>query len=565
MTLNRSSSSFNYEHRDIIKEKMADQSAVITMPKYLTNKLAKIRQKNLDKAEKFRETYRVDVKSSKLIIECKSDPYYRHYEGQKYPPKKPLPLLTKDWHGKRYDGSVLVVRNTLTENPSQSDRSVSFRDLELCEQVESLLSKNFDSMTRTQSLAMPKIMTGSNLVLASETGSGKTLAYLAPLIHKLHLARCRRGEPKPGQPRAVILAPNIELCTQIFNVLVEYSARTNIKSHKICVYDVVVGTPGAFNRVVTAKQLDFNSLSTVVIDEADTLLDDSFRSSIIPLFERTSFKTAEMKDSTTAANKMGFCQLILISATFPPNLDEFLSGLPELSDFERIRSYDVHRLQPQITHRFLRVLKSNRLEKMLILAKKQQERKRTCLIFVNDNKTGTFLNGMFKNSNIPCAFLHRLRYPGHQEMKTLDILEQFRQGLIKTLIATDLGSRGLDTCNAEHVINYNFPRTLAEYLHRAGRLGRATTEENKNINYLCTSLIADNGDVALVKKIEESVRLNDGKLHDIFSNVKQDFAVKLQASKENLGLQHGESNAESNIDAENDQSWTEEQSIDFRD
>lgn len=209
-------------------------------------------------------------------------------------------------------------------------------------------------------------------------------------------------------------------------------------------------------------------------------------------------------------------QLMLISATFPEKLDEFLDGLADLENFEELTTSNLHVLQPHVIHRFMRLTKPMMPEQILILVKKEMKAERNCLIFVNDIETGSFLTQLLRANYADSEFLFRkTRYFIDREK----ILSNFRFEKTKILIATNLGSRGLDLTNVQHVINYNFPKTLSDYVHRAGRLGRLGSKQGGG---LVTSFISDRAEAAMLQKIETSVRLNE-RLPDISLNVRKEY------------------------------------------
>merc|ERR1719244_2014799 len=311
--------------------------------------------------------------------------------------------------------------------------------------------KDFKAPTPIQSQCWPIIGSGRDIVGVAETGSGKTLAFSLPaLAHMLH----RYENPIPGLPNTpsmLVLAPTRELAMQTQTVMEEAGKECFIRS--VCCYggvpkweqkrqlrwgvEVVVATPGRLKDLVQMGSVSLSGVSYLVLDEADRMLDQGFEQDIRHLIGLTH------KDRQTC----------LFSATWPEAIrnlaQEFLTnpvkvtvGSDDLSANKRIKQV-------------VEVIDENdKDEKVLEVLKKAE---------AHDLEDNLWHKG-FKVRSI-----HGDKTQWERERA----LSEFKAGRINVLVATDVAARGLDIPDVEYVINYSFPQTIEDYVHRIGRTGRA--------------------------------------------------------------------------------------------
>lgn len=326
-----------------------------------------------------------------------------------------------------------------------------------------LKALHFNSPTEIQSKALPLILGGKSIVGVSETGSGKTLAYALPILHSLKsLENAKDPVRIPAQPRAVVVVPTRELGEQVSKVFKLFThgtrirvrtalggtamevARNNVRTP----FEVLVATPGRMLKLME-RGLKLGDVRTLVFDEADQMLDESFISDA-----KFICKNAPPK-----------LQMVLFSATVSPKVQELISSL--FADAEVIRSQGSQRLVPSLTTTNKEVLNGKRIPLLeQILAQKYQG---GTLIFANTREQCDKLADILQKMNLKCAI-----YRGEMnKVERRNNLKAFRDGKINLLISTDLGSRGLDMENVGRVINYHMPQHLDNYIHRVGRTARA--------------------------------------------------------------------------------------------
>lgn len=182
----------------------------------------------------------------------------------------------------------------------------------------------------------------------------------------------------------------------------------------------------------------------------------------------------------------------------PTNKEELLEKIIDLSTLHEVSSTKLHRLMPHVEQYFYRMSKSTRPNFMLNLVKSDVEKQRPVIIFGNKSATSDFISIFLNDNGIKCVnlngdMLHAIR---------LGQFEKFQSGEVDVLATTDVASRGLDTIRAQHVINFDFPLHIADYIHRCGRVGRINSTNGCRITNLVSSL----RELNLVQKIEHTAR-----------------------------------------------------------
>ncbi|MDT8408539.1 MAG: ATP-dependent RNA helicase DbpA [Wenzhouxiangellaceae bacterium] len=333
----------------------------------------------------------------------------------------------------------------------------SFKTLPLSEPLrDNLESLGYQYMTPIQQQSLPHILAGKDVIAQARTGSGKTAAFGLGLIERLDLAvrRCQ----------ALVLCPTRELAAQVAAELRRLaSPLPNVKVVTLCGGSplaaqktslehgahVVVGTPGRISDHLEKRTLDLQSVNTVVLDEADRMLDMGFYDSI-----------AAIIDCTPARR-----QTLLFSATYPEDIQElsarFQHQALEISveqDHQRSRIRQLFYCVTRPRHKLETLLK--------ILGKHQPE---SCLIFCKTRQGCAELAEELQSRRHSTIALH-----GDLEQKERDlVLVRFGNASARTLVATDVAARGLDIPDLAMVVNYDVPGDAESYLHRIGRTGRA--------------------------------------------------------------------------------------------
>ncbi|XP_050298966.1 probable ATP-dependent RNA helicase DDX28 isoform X2 [Anthonomus grandis grandis] len=330
---------------------------------------------------------------------------------------------------------------------------------------------------------------GVHTLLAAETGCGKTIAYLLPIIQAL----LQDNKPRElNSPRVVIVVPNRELAYQIGDTAatlcnpVGLHVKTVVggKVKKMMLQptfeemDILVATPGALGKLSTVGVYKLMEVEKLVLDEADTLIDDSFIERIESLIKR-----------------MSQGQLIMVSATLPKKLPDIL--VPYSETMEEVLSPRLHKPLLNITQKFMRISKTLKPANLLQIVKPS---KQPLLVFTNRNQTCKWLAMFLRQNGVPCSNISGdMNYAIRIEQ-----WNQFVRGETKILSATDIGSRGLNTIQINHVLNYDFPFYAADYIHRIGRVGRLGSPDSCKV----TNFITSEQEVKLVQQIELSIRKN---------------------------------------------------------
>ncbi|XP_017769633.1 PREDICTED: probable ATP-dependent RNA helicase DDX28 [Nicrophorus vespilloides] len=437
----------------------------------------------------------------KLIISCKRSKF-DFYSNQQYDKFEEIQLASKGWFNNAAKGDYFVVHGNKEE---YEEPTVPFSHLGVNSQLAEVLhNEGIYKLTEFQSDVIPVVAEGKHTLLAAETGCGKTLSYLLPLVQNLIGYQCT----EMNTPRVLILVPNRELAHQIGNVATTLCEPFDLKT-KVVVggstkrlmldpefgsIDILVATPGAISKLSTVGIYKLNQVKTLVLDEADTLIDDSFLDRIEILIRRVSQ-----------------AQVLLVSATYPKHLPEVME--PIMDSLVQIKSRRLHKPLLNVTQRFLKLLKSERPSQLLQIANKTKE---PFIVFTNRNETCNWLAMFLRENGLKCANIN-----GDMNYNIrINQWNDFVSGKANILSATDVGSRGLDTTKVKHVLNYDFPLYPADYIHRVGRTGRLGSPELSKV----TNFISSGIDVKLVQNIEMAIRTNselqnvDGNITSIVKN-----------------------------------------------
>jgi ATP-dependent RNA helicase RhlE len=330
--------------------------------------------------------------------------------------------------------------------------------------LDALDQRGYQKTTPIQSAVLPYALTGRDVIGCAETGTGKTAAYLLPILSRL-LQENREGyKAQHGVTRALILAPTRELATQIDDEVLGFAYHSPVSS--VAVYggvpmepqkraleagvDIVVATPGRLLDHMRSKVGDFSRLEVFVLDEADRMMDMGFWPDVRRIAEA-------MPPSSSHR------QTMLFSATMPDEVMRFADTLAPDAIFVQVGS----RRGPAqtITHE-ARILPGR--EKAAFLAKYLRRVHEPTIVFVNTKIGCDRLARQLHSAGLRAAAIHADR---SQQERTA-VIESFRAGRIRTLVATDVAARGLDIDSVGLIVNFEVPHGLDSYVHRVGRTGR---------------------------------------------------------------------------------------------
>ncbi|XP_055587469.1 uncharacterized protein LOC129739944 [Uranotaenia lowii] len=328
--------------------------------------------------------------------------------------------------------------------------------------LEEIAKAKFVKPSPIQAQAWPVLLKGEDLIGIAQTGTGKTLAFLLPAFIHIEGQTVPRGER--GGPNVLVMAPTRELALQIEKEVFKYQFR-DIKA--ICLYgggdrraqinkveagvEIIIATPGRLNDLVSANVIDITSITYLVLDEADRMLDMGFEPQIRKLL-------LDIRPDR---------QTIMTSATWPPGVRRLAQSYMS----NPIQIY-VGTLDLAATHTVTQEIEvideEDKFIRIMNFVKNMGPTDKV-IIFCGRKTRADDLSSEFVLSGINCTSLHGDRDQADREQALADI----KNGDVRVLIATDVASRGLDIEDITHVVNYDFPRNIEEYVHRVGRTGRA--------------------------------------------------------------------------------------------
>ncbi len=368
---------------------------------------------------------------------------------------------TKAGHVPRRDREKWNISSFQVEPVSGKTR---FHDFELpLTLMRAIAGLGFEYCTPIQAKALPHALAGKDLVGRASTGTGKTAVFLIALLTRL----LREKRPsRPGTPRALIIAPTRELVMQIakdgrrlarytpFQVVAVYGGtdyQGQISRLERGRADIVVATPGRLLDFVGKRVVRLHQVRTMVIDEADRMLDMGF----IPDVRRIIGRTPKKQDRQT----------MLFSATITPDVKRLANQwcVEPISLETEPEQMTVDTVE-QIVYMTTTAEKYNILYNTIVSGRHER-----IIVFTNMKSEAKKLYDRLRGNDIKCALLTG----DVPQQKRMARLESFRAGRVEVLIATDVAGRGIHIEGISHVFNYTLPYEPEDYVHRIGRTGRA--------------------------------------------------------------------------------------------
>ena len=334
----------------------------------------------------------------------------------------------------------------------------NFKLLKIEDSLKNSLHKmNFMKPTPIQGMAIPAALEGKDILGTAQTGTGKTLAFSIPLINKLILDK---------NAFALVMCPTRELATQVMEAIKSIiSDKINIKTALLIGGEsmqkqlrqlgnrsrIIVGTPGRINDHLKRKSLNLSQTKYLVLDETDRMLDMGFTPQIEMVLKFVP------KDHQT----------LLFSATLPNNILRISERY--LNKPERISAGNTSVPIAKIKQETLQVFKENKYDQLI---DQFLLRKGSILVFVKTKRSADKMVKRLKEEGHSADAIHG----DLRQSKRDRVINSFRKGLKRILIATDVAARGLDIPLIQHVINYDLPQVPEDYVHRIGRTARAGSE-----------------------------------------------------------------------------------------
>ena len=335
-------------------------------------------------------------------------------------------------------------------------KNTEFADYKLEEEIlRSLSILEFNTVTDVQKKVIPVALDEKDLIVKSQTGSGKTAAFGIPI--------CQMVDWEENKPQALVLTPTRELAIQVKEDISNIGKFKRLKT--IALYGkspfvrqqkqlrqkmhVVVGTPGRVRDHIERGTLDLSAVRYVVIDEADEMLSMGFLEEVGAIIE------------ATPKNRM----TMLFSATLPDDI-KILSN-KYMKDPVSIEIKGTGLTTENIDHVRYETTEKNKME--LLEAITVVENPDSCIVFCNTREKVDAVDQGLGRKGYTSEKIHG----GMEQEDRTKVMESFKKGYFRYLIATDVAARGIDVDDISHIINYDIPEETESYVHRTGRTGRA--------------------------------------------------------------------------------------------
>jgi ATP-dependent RNA helicase RhlE len=344
---------------------------------------------------------------------------------------------------------------------------MTFDQLGLSEEIlRAIHDQGYTDPTPIQAQAIPPILDGKDIMGGAQTGTGKTAGFTLPMLHRLQPYESTSVSPARHPIRCLILVPTRELAAQVFESVKTYGKYLSLKC--TVVYggvsmdpqiadlrsgvEILVATPGRMLDHIQQKTMRLSKVEILVLDEADRMLDMGFLPDIKRILELMPQKRQSLMFSATFSEEIKklanniLKQPILIEVAKRNSVSSLVTHVVHPVDQEHKRKLLAH------------LIKSQNLEQVLV--------------FVRTKHGANNLSRQLEKDGVSSTAIHGDK---SQPQRT-QALEEFKQGKVRVLVATDVAARGLDIEDLPHVINFELPNTPEDYIHRIGRTGRAGTK-----------------------------------------------------------------------------------------
>ncbi|XP_059272612.1 probable ATP-dependent RNA helicase DDX4 isoform X3 [Mustela nigripes] len=346
---------------------------------------------------------------------------------------------------------------------------LNFEEANLCQTLNNNIAKaGYTKLTPVQKYSIPIILAGRDLMACAQTGSGKTAAFLLPILaHMMRDGITASRFKELQEPECIIVAPTRELINQIYLEARKFSFGTCVRA--VVIYggtqlghsirqivqgcNILCATPGRLMDIIGKEKIGLRQVKYLVLDEADRMLDMGFGPEMKKLISCPGMPSKEQR------------QTLMFSATFPEEIQR-LAGEFLKSNYLFVAVGQVGGACRDVQQTILQVGQYSKREKLVeILRNIGDER---TMVFVETKKKADFIATFLCQEKISTTSIHGDREQREREQA----LGDFRCGKCPVLVATSVAARGLDIENVQHVINFDLPSTIDEYVHRIGRTGR---------------------------------------------------------------------------------------------
>lgn len=343
---------------------------------------------------------------------------------------------------------------------------MSFKNLGLQKEIlQAIDEKGYTEATSIQTQAIPLILNGGDILAGAQTGTGKTAGFTLPLLHRLMI---NQKNQKNQTVRALILTPTRELAAQVTDSVRTYgkylplraqvvfggvNINTQIKKLQSGA-DILIATPGRLLDLISQKIINLSHVEIFVLDEADRMMDMGFIHDLRKIM-------ALLPKSR---------QNLLFSATFSDEIKTLAYGLlksPQTIEAAR------HNTPAELVSQVVYMVDNKRKRELLSYLISSQKWEQV-LVFTRTKHGANRLSKQLTADGIAADAIHGNK---SQSART-KVLHDFKKGLLRVLVATDIAARGLDIDQLPHVVNFELPNVPEDYVHRIGRTGRAGNEGN---------------------------------------------------------------------------------------
>lgn len=337
---------------------------------------------------------------------------------------------------------------------------MNFTDLGLSEALlKAVLEEGYSTPTPIQAQAIPAVLKGHDLMASAQTGTGKTAGFTLPLLQKL----AAMPRTRANHTRALILTPTRELAAQVHASIETYGRHLALRSAVVFGgvkinpqmqklrggVEILVATPGRLLDLYQQNAIKFDDINTLVLDEADRMLDMGFINDIRKILAMLPKQR----------------QNLMFSATFSPEIQKLAKGL--LNNPVQISVTPMNTATELVEQKLYVVDKSSKSDLLKHLIK--SEAWYQALVFSRTKHGANKIVKQLETAGIHAAAIHGNKSQAHRTK----VLDRFKQGQLQILVATDIAARGIDIDQLPQVVNYDLPQVPEDYVHRIGRTGRA--------------------------------------------------------------------------------------------
>lgn len=338
---------------------------------------------------------------------------------------------------------------------------MKFEDYHIIPEIKTSLAElGFKRPTDIQFKAIPNILTGEDVLAIAQTGTGKTAAFAIPIIHLISQAGVDQGV------QAIVMVPTHELAIQITEVFNSIGKYTDVRT--LALYggvdqdpqieklhqgvDIVIATPGRLFDLVSQRHLTLRDLKLLVLDEADLMLDLGF------------YRDIEFLISKLPSRR----QTLFFSATIDEKIKKLAYSI--VRNAIRIQISPKDPVSKNVTHSVMFVSMDDKRFFLERIVNENPESR--ILVFVRTKVRAERVFEAMKRVGITCQTMHGDK----NQDDRLQVMNDYKNGIFKVLIATDISARGVDIANVDYVINYDLPDVAENYVHRVGRTGRGNNK-----------------------------------------------------------------------------------------